>query len=97
MTESTTVASKDAAMVATPADSLDDTMVYSMVGLTALLMDTMCADGTASKWVADSVGKLVVETAAATAVLKAGMSAVVWVETTAGLKVHKSVAPMVVS
>jgi hypothetical protein len=38
----------------------------------------------ASKWVVDSVGKLVVETAAATAVLKAGMSVVVWVETTAG-------------
>ena len=52
---------------------------------------------TASKWVVDSVGKLVVETAAATAVLKAGKSAVVWVGMRAGLKVDKSVDSMVVS
>ena len=96
-TESTTVASKVVEMVATSADSLDDTTGYWKVAQTALLMDTTWVDGTASKWVVDSVGKLVAETAAAMVVLKVEKTAVVWVETTAGLKVDKSVDLMVVS
>ena len=88
-TESTTVASKVVEMVATSADLSDDTMVYLTVAKTALLMDTMWADGTASKWVVDSVGKLVAETAAAMVVLKVEKTAAGWVGMTAVLKVAK--------
>ena len=48
-TESTTVASKVVEMVATSADSLDDTTGYWKVAQTALLMDTTWAGWTASK------------------------------------------------